>query len=325
MIIPEYWAEARARHRDPNRQITMRRLGWSDDSPEAAQAHAQQRADDALARALVGERVERSEPRVPYNGAVGTPIREEILARFDDVVITRNAYGAHCLNVPNVLIADIDLEERTEVPYNALVSLAAFVASAIAGVWTRSFLVFIGVQIACTSIRYAFTWLLRKLFPPSIAKDRLEAQRQVASFIQQHTDWSVRVYETPNGLRVIATHRLFEANDPEVAKFFDACDTDPYYRLMCRNQQCFRARLTAKPWRIGVDKPMRPRPGVWPVEGNKLDMRMAWVDHYEPIAQNFAACRFLESLGRGSMHPVAQRVADLHDRLSRANTSLPLA
>src|SRR6185503_20645092 len=30
MIVPQYWAEARRRHRDIKRQITVRRFGWSD-------------------------------------------------------------------------------------------------------------------------------------------------------------------------------------------------------------------------------------------------------------------------------------------------------
>jgi hypothetical protein len=41
-----------------------------------------------------------------WNG--GTPIREEVLERRDESVMTRNSYGAHCLNTENVAIADID-------------------------------------------------------------------------------------------------------------------------------------------------------------------------------------------------------------------------
>jgi hypothetical protein len=48
------------------------------------------------------------EPKVPYNGAVGVPIREEILARYGAAVITRNSHGARCLNTPDILFADVD-------------------------------------------------------------------------------------------------------------------------------------------------------------------------------------------------------------------------
>lgn len=37
------------------------------------------------------------------------PIREEIIGRAGDAVITRNGYGACCLNVPNVLFGDVDV------------------------------------------------------------------------------------------------------------------------------------------------------------------------------------------------------------------------
>src|SRR5258708_31387459 len=40
-----------------------------------------------------------------------TPIREEVLQRRDGTVMTRNSYGAHCLNTERVAIADIDLPE----------------------------------------------------------------------------------------------------------------------------------------------------------------------------------------------------------------------
>ena len=112
MLVPEFWAEGRAhkpREGRNGRQVTVRRWGWSDDSQEAAQQHADQRAQDALGRVLAGDgRVKRREPKVPYNGAEGVPIREEIVARHGDTIITRNSYGALCLNTPNVLFADVD-------------------------------------------------------------------------------------------------------------------------------------------------------------------------------------------------------------------------
>src|SRR5690242_6729365 len=110
MIVPRYWAEALKRHRDGGRQITVRRSGWSDESLAAAEAHAATRAEEALARLLAGEALPRIERKVPYNGAEGLPIREEIYAEHGGVVITRNSYGALCLNIENVLIADVDFE-----------------------------------------------------------------------------------------------------------------------------------------------------------------------------------------------------------------------
>ncbi len=80
-------------YRRKNRQITVRRFGWSDVSQAEAQAHAERRAQDALDGLRDGEQLARREPKVAYNGADGVPIREEIVARHDDVLITRNGYG----------------------------------------------------------------------------------------------------------------------------------------------------------------------------------------------------------------------------------------
>ncbi len=70
------------------------------------------RAEEALARIVAGESVCRREPKVPYNGADGVPIREEVLGRYGDEVITRNAYGARCLNSPTALFADVDFDNH---------------------------------------------------------------------------------------------------------------------------------------------------------------------------------------------------------------------
>ena len=90
------------------------------------------------------------------------------------------------------------------------------------------------------------------------------ARKRIARFVASHPGWAVRVYRTPSGLRAMATHQRFAPNDPAVTAFFDAVGADPVYVRMCINQQCFRARLTPKPWRIGISAHMKPRPGVWP-------------------------------------------------------------
>src|SRR5436305_1374661 len=106
MIVPEYWAEARREVRHNRKQLIVRRFGWSDESVAAAQAHADARAQDALHAIADGQALPRSERRTNY-GVDGVPIREQIVERHGDIVLTRNSYGALCLNTPDVLFADI--------------------------------------------------------------------------------------------------------------------------------------------------------------------------------------------------------------------------
>jgi hypothetical protein len=94
MIVPQYCAEGRLQHRDQRRQVTVRRFGWSDVSQADAQANADARVQAALARVVAGETIPKREPKVAYHGAAGVPIREEIVGRHGDTIITRNSYGA---------------------------------------------------------------------------------------------------------------------------------------------------------------------------------------------------------------------------------------
>jgi hypothetical protein len=94
---------------------------------------------------------------------------------------------------------------------------------------------------------------------------------------------------------------------------------------MCLNQHCFRARVSPKPWRIGIDRHMKPRPGVWPVRPERLPERQAWIADYEAAAEGFAACEFVEAVGSGIVHPDVARVVKLHDELSGATSGRPIA
>jgi hypothetical protein len=324
MLIPDYWSEARVRHRDNKRQITVKRWGWSLKSEADAQAMAQSRAEEALQRILRGEKLNRSEAKVAYNGAVGSPIREEVIARQNGAVITRNSYGALCLNSSNVLIADVDLPESRH-SASMVEYLVVLVIACLGGYYLGSIVMLIAIFVIASFLYGLVRAIVNRKLAPSIEEKRNGARERVVEFANSNIDWAMRVYETPNGLRVIATHRFFEPNENEVIQFFDAIHADPVYRLMCRNQACFRARLTAKPWRIGIPEHMRPRPGVWPVTGEKLKVRQAWVDVYNQKTVGFAACRYLESLGTAKSDPQVEAVVQLHDELSQANSSLPLA
>jgi len=152
------------------------------------------------------------------------------------------------------------------------------------------------------------------------------ARQRILAHLARHPDWALRLYETPAGLRLLATHRPFEPDAPDVREFFDAVGADPVYVRMCLNQHCFRARLTGKPWRMGIHDHMRPRPGIWPIDPARRPVREAWVRRYEAAAPGYAACRFVESLGAATVHPDVRPVVDLHDRESQAlKATLPLA
>jgi hypothetical protein len=325
MIVPQFWAEARVKDRIKGKQVTLRRFGWSDASAEDAQVNADARVRDALARLLAGEKIEKREPKIPYNGAQGVPIREEIVSREGDAIVTRNGYGALCVNTPDVLFADIDFEAETPGKWIFSVMGVMIVAAIAAWFATRSKGLAIAMAVLALFFSFGIASALHRLVRRGRKGPEAKARERIDRFVREHPEWHLRVYRTPAGLRLLAMHRTFDPQEPAVVECFRELDVDPVYVRMCRNQHCFRARVTPKPWRIGIGSHMKPRPGVWPVNPARLGERRQWIDAYELTAQKFAACRFIEAKGSTAVDPRARAVQALHDELCRANTSLPLA
>jgi hypothetical protein len=325
MIVPQHWAEAIRRERIDGRQVTVRRFGWSDRDRDEAQTLAESRATEALERLRRGEVTPRREPRVPYNGAEGVPIREEIVRRVGEVVITRNSYGALCLNVADVLFADVDFERPGSPVAGCVLGLvlAPLCSWWGLGVAGRQGAV-VGFVLGAV-VGFAIPKLLRHLAVRLRGGAERVAIRRVERLVRRHPDWRLELYRTPAGLRVLCTHGTFDPTGAETEEVFRTLDADPLYRRMCVRQRCFRARLSAKPWRIGIPGHLRPRPGVWPVDAGRLEQRRAWLADYDRRAAAFAACRHLRTLGEGAEHPRAAQVRALHDPLSRAHEALPIA
>jgi hypothetical protein len=327
MIVPSFWAEARRQHRKAGRQITVRRFGWSMQSEADALVMAQQRADEALRRVLAGETsLTRRERRIPYNGADGVPIREEVLDRQGDTVITRNAYGARCLNTPNTLFADIDFE-TTASGRMLLVTLGVLLVGALVlGVAFEDWSLALIAAVVALLFAVSVSKRIGAVLMAARGGPRAFAERRIKRFLAAHPDWHIRTYETPAGMRVVALHALFDPASPEALAFFRAIGADETYVRMCQRQRCFRARLTPKPWRIGMQQHLRPRPGVWPINPHFMPLREKWVAEYEQRSLGYAACRFIEDLGTSFTDPTARRVVELHDRECRALVSgMPLA
>ncbi len=326
MIVPDYWSEASREIRTANGQVTLRRFGWSDSSNIDAQSMAETRVEEACRRVLSGEKVVRREPKVPYNGADGVPIREEVLARHGEEVITRNGYGAHCLNSPRVLFADIDFPIRRLLWPSFLAFALLATASIGIGIWLRKGWVTAVLLLFACSIAVLMSELLSRLAQKSTKQHETIARHKIVAFVAANPSWNLRLYRTPAGYRVLATHQTFNARSDDVLLFFRALSVDPMYIRMCIHQNCFRARLTAKPWRVGIPDHIRPRPGVWPVRKELMPIRTAWIARYEEKAADFAACRYMESLGSGRVDSSLRPVIDMHDRESRALAfELPIA
>jgi hypothetical protein len=239
-------------------------------------------------------------------------------------VITRNVYGARCINVPDVLFADVDFARPGPTLPAVLRIVAILVAAAIGGYafgWAGALLGAIAAGVV------ASLWIKLAGAAPG-GKDtaaEADARARIDRFVAAHPEWNLALYRTPAGFRLLALHRLFDPDETAVRECFTALGVDRIYARMCANQHCFRARLSAKPWRIGMTGHLKPRPGIWPIRAEELPRRIEWVDEYERRAAGYAACRFVGNLGQGRIDPEADRIRALHDGMSRAHEDLPLA
>lgn len=333
MQIPSFWAEARIEGKVGGRKRVMRRFGWSDESAAAAEVHARGRAEAALAELQAGRNVPNREQKLAYGGG-GLPIREEVLLRRGDVIITRNSYGARCLNEPDVLFADIDIAWRLSLRVRRLLTALlvllalACVVTAVCAMRSGAIALFLiaayGTILPLFSLQLVFGYYGKttknrdRCLPPVL--DSLPAR------FASEPGARVAVYETPAGVRLLALHRTFDPTSEATQQLFRALDTDPAYALMCALQACFRARLSAKPWRAGIWRHVHHRrPGRWPVAEQRRAERERWVADYEAAASGYAACRFLYEFGDGSADPRCLEVQRIHDELSKAREDLPIA
>lgn len=326
MIIPYYWAEARLQNKSGGKQVTVRRWGWSDASQADAQALAERRAQDALQRILAGASLSRRETRDSYGTQEGVPIREEVVSRHGENVVTRNSYGSLCLNAPRVLFADIDARWPHALRVAPLGCLVLVLAGIVVGMWQRS-----GVIGAAVAIGLPLLWSVmneainraRRPRGERIAKQQsLDAIR---GFSAAHPDWHLRVYETPAGYRLLVMHEVFEPNGEQARQALAALNSDKRFATLCALQQCFRARVSPKYWRMGY-RPTESLPkSKWPFPPEQLPRRQRWIAGYDALARDYASCRFVERLGSLKTHPEAEAVRALHDPLCHAESRLPLA
>jgi len=322
LIIPKYWAEAKITTELKKRQLTIKRFGWSDHSLAEAQIHAETRIADAIEKIKTGQSIRRVDHKIAYNGSEGLPIREEIIHQQDDLIITRNSYGALCLNTPDVLFADIDLSDSVNPKLFFSVLFFFFVISMIVALIFKSWLL-LGIGIF-TSIAFSkpTSHIFFKIQNKLRGNPEQHTLKSIRHFSQQHPTWHLRVYRTPKGYRVLVMHQLFNPRGEEAQLLFTQLDADPTYVRMCKNQNCFRARISPKPWRIGIEA---LRLGVWPVKEERMIDREIWVNEYQTRAKKYASCKFIEQLGSQMTNAKAKRVQSIHDQYCNANINLEIA
>ncbi|HEU0055078.1 MAG TPA: hypothetical protein VFQ39_17950 [Longimicrobium sp.] len=333
MFIPRYWSRGEADVVAPGGRRLHLRV-WRGSRTDTAEAQAL--ADEAVQR--MAARVRAGEP-FPQKYTYGDrPLREEVVREIGtapdggpDVAITRNVYGALVLNAARVFFIDVDLtdgDEEREAPRRSAPSGGGSAWGMVEGIFGRSRVD--SLPSAAKSILEGFLGprsgggaaASPSPAPSAPANGAAAAVERLRRFVAERPGWRVRVYRTQAGLRYLVTHALFRPDDAEARDVMQALGADPQYVRLCAAQKSFRARLTPKPWRIGVENP----PVGFPYEGPGEERAMRdWERRYEAASAGRATCRLLEEIGDGEAHPEAAAVAALHDEQTRATSNLPLA
>lgn len=297
-------------------------------------------------------------------------------AAVTKLIVTRNSYGAQVANVDNIAIIDVDnddlLRQKYPYDYNHHGFMPAFLinqsnpASKIK-IWFFV-IVFILIASVIAWLGLSWLWLLAVmvgvtvyLWQQASAKDKARAQKyadDAASLLPYMTDLikkrvanhpieCFRLYQTPAGFRIIATHDTIAPSDELVAEWFEYFHADANYVRLSQVQQCFRARLTAKPWRMAEVEGKKltkdiPAKNFWFGSDNidvdssieqrqdELKARKQWIVDYDRFAQGYRACHYVESFaGKEASHQLEsvaiKAFVDWHDRACRVHKALPMA
>ena len=283
MKIPKYWAKSVQGAQSPDgRRYRLMAWDWSDANADEARQKADARVKAIAQKVMAGLELDRY-------GYGARALREEIIGAVNPAgkdlgVVTRNRYGALVLNASNAMFIDIDFPENER-------------DSSGAGPLQRM----LGAKKASLEERYA---------------------RPVTEWASRHLDVALRVYRTFAGLRCLITNQLFDPSGREAADILRALNSDPLYIRLCQAQECFRARVTPKPWRVDMSGP----PAQYPFENAASESRYRqWQQRYEQTISKFATCRLIQQIGPRQVHPEVEPILTLHDQTSGVAANQALA
>ena len=284
MRIPKYWARSSQSVQQPGgRPYQIVIWQWSDASVSDAQRKADDRVREVADKVRAGQQLNRY-------GYGDRPLREEITqgvtnaAGSEVAVVTRNAYGALVLNALNAMFIDIDFSDKGT-----------------AGTSGGGFSFGFGKRA------------------PSQEDQHLE---RITAWASRHPDVGLRVYHTAGGLRCLVTNQTFDPRQSYTLDMLRELESDPLYVRLCKAQECFRARLTPKPWRCNVSVP----PSRYPWENSDIEIQYRlWERSYEQASRSYGVCRLVKQIGPQEVHPDVTPILALHDQVAGVAAQRPLA
>lgn len=291
MKVARYWVRESLQEPDPRGgTVDTVAWGWSSDNAEQARGRARESAKRLAKWLLNTENTEHLSRSQEYAYFCDRPPREEIIQEFHDhegdptAVITRNSYGSLVLNTRELMFVDVDLPRSSR---------------------------------GTTLGRIVGSLFGKRYTEPSEA-----LLHQIREWASTRRDLTTRLYRTAAGFRAMIIDRPTNALSDLAKQILIELDSDPLYRRLCESQECFRARLTPKPWRIAVENP--PARFPFPDDATESQYRQ-WQAEYDREQSAFATCQFIAQFGKGQPHADLEPFVKLHDEMTRCESGRPLA
>ena len=279
MKIYQYWCEKIISETVDGVAQKRRFRAGADESPEAA-AQAVEEKIQKYHAILHAWTNHTPMPEKKQNRDYTAPICEELCDRSDEHnIVTRNRYGALVLNSEELLFLDVD------------------------------------------KVPYTLRETVRKIFGLRVQRDRDRLLMKLESYLHlpEFQGMGIRVYMTQKGFRVLLSlPGLQTLRSPGMGKLFRQFYTDPLYAELCRKQQCFRARLTPKPVRIGMRTMLKFH---FPYAEDDREAIAAYLEEYQQKSEEYAVCKLIAQLGKRFSSPAIE----YHDNMTKCGSRLPLA
>lgn len=160
-----------------------------------------------------------------------------------------------------------------------------------------------------------FDWLRRLLGQNTAPEARL--LEKLHRLVDDGALRGARVYRTSRGWRIIALESGLKPDSHRMQMIFEQLHADELYAHLCAKQQCWRARLTPKPSKVGMSRYPRPTCS----SAAQSPETLQWIAAYTTASAPYAVCRLIETMGTPLQHPLIE----LHDARTRAShTDWPL-
>ncbi len=126
-----------------------------------------------------------------------------------------------------------------------------------------------------------------------------------------------RLYKTCGSFRIIVTGKTILTQDKLAHHISKALNVDPLYWRLCKKQNCYRTRLTPKPYRIKCESIRIKLPDSL----ERKEEINSWEMGYLKTSRNYSVCKYVRTIGKNSI----DNLVSLHDEYTGATSDRKLA